>query len=631
MPDLNLPKPGDRTDWAPKLLAAIETVNTDLDARPSVLSVEAAIEAANADASAAARGDKLLRKSAVAFTPAGWSKKGKGIAPIAALASTTGYKSGAEIALNPQWTQALTGNTMSGATLGLIGSGGALPTGWKDFQANAKKTILRSGSGVVQWRANNLWNGTWGGIYSDQTYTTATVIGVDLGISDVPPDVQVQGIFAWRNAATGVVSAAVGRADNTAAPFTSAMPLTRISVELAAPAEPSQLLILFSPLTDDATAAANVTPTFHVGNIATAAVSEIGNRPEHIPPYVPAGTYPAADAVIAITDGDYALIAVTTDRMFIPMSLTVTGGSLSLASVLGGVGRYLYIYLVPHADYSPDDLAAFLPLVLRSGLATPGGATHSRGIMHLSALVMGKRSSAFVSGVNGGSNERSAQLATGARHGRFEVHKGERDPDDGPGQNRGELSYWRVFPHRQVFGWAGWIKVESMPWHADNTGQEKYCLLLQLRYASNGTDPGVSPEVALEAVGIDEAGKYLLRLLTRSGEAIANKPVPAVNRFTEKRDLGWVYVGIEVMPDPAGQGYVKMYVNDTGKKNGHRLVVDSGPTAIGYSNTLGFRIRQGAYANNWDTARIVEHESTEFSLGLDVLSRVSFPPVRMAA
>lgn len=598
-----------------------------------------------ATAEAKVRGKTLLAKSALAYTPNGWSRKDKGVSPIAALASTTGYLTSPVLLLNRAFTQSLAANTMSGGTVGSLESGGAgvLPLGWSEFQPNAKKTITEVGSGVLEIKLLNVWSGTYGGVYaSGQSYTAGQTIGVDLAIYDVPPTTQIQVLFAWRRISDGTITNTVGQTGanggDTAAPFVSSMPKTRISVELAAPAAASNLLIMVSPVVGDSTT--GVQPRLRIEKIGVVSPFEIGSRPELIPPFLPAGTYPASDAVVSLPNGDYALVAVTADGMFIPKSVTVSNGvsggngSLSLQTAIGGVGRYSHLYLVPSEDYRPEDLAAFLPLSTRSGLATqprksPDEVLHSRGIMHLSALAMGKRSSTYVSGVNGGSLDRAVQIATGARRARFEVHLGERDPDDGPGQNRAELSHWQVYPHGQAFGWAGWINFESLPWDTSgNPDQEKYCLVLQFRYAAS-PDPGASPEVALEGLGVDQAGKFRMRLLTRSGTAAVDPKPPVVNRYDAIHPLGWEYVGLSVLEDPAGNGSCQMWINPTGKKNGHQLVVDSGPIALGYANSTGFRVRQGAYANNWDMTRIIEHESTEFGLGLDVLSRVMQPPPRL--
>ena len=565
------------------------------------------------------RGTELFKKSRLAYTKGSWYYKGIEIGSTAAVASTSNQSTNNaslfenRIRLNPEYTNRIANANMSGASLGVVGSGGSFPTDWVNLGNGIPKTMVSIGTGRIAWTVPPQPGLEYGGVRVPLNLAVNGVISFRATMSNVPPSaLMFLRVRWWRpgGTITTFINRAVTSNDPVGIRFEGRVP----------PGPTSDSTLVFEFQSDSVLSGGNL--GFEIRDLMLTYGSETGdmNQPEWN-----ASSVPSRDTSLKLPTGNYMALARTDKGVRGERVVSLTG-TVDLRFAFG-ISTINDLFIIPENDWDPRFSKMLEEPKFQSAMDSPDQSSRL-----LSYLATGQIS-------NGGEGTRAAsplygmQVSTNiAKTFTCEIMPGDTSPyDTTTGMERSEIKPNAYGTYGETIGYGEWIKIDELPW----MDSARFIILAQLRYVygGSGDDPGVSPEFSLKARPTpDNPVEWFLEVTTRSGLAAGTLAQrPEVKRLLNYRmPLGkWVYISAEVRPSPTGTGICRVWVNKTGVNGDQIQVVNVTNIPIGYTDCSSTHLGIGAYSTKWNARRIVRHHRLDFGTSIKAQSMVTNPPPRV--
>lgn len=574
----------------------------------------------------------LARESETYFEGGQWGSYGAVTGDAVVLTASPGSNvSGGVLSINPAYTQELPNADFSGATPGVIGSGGASPTGWGRHQTSAGATI-ETGTGDGSFVFTTGFDGVSGTGYftaNDLAVTEEMILTFTAGVICTDASKQASLVVAWRNTATGVLDFIAGGGVNQT-PATSYDPGShRVSVVIPVPAAPSRLT--FWVRGDTGVSYTGVSATVTLREVVLVKRATLGSSKLALLP-TRRTTQPSRNTTLRLPPGNYYLLGVSPIAPAIGIPFRNEGTTITVGAILGG-GCYQFsrFYIIRPERYKSEYLANTLSPRWVSPVYTQLGATLNRTSPALTSMVL-DRPLDLVGRYTSAANGRwAAQVAANIFNAvRFEVRAGDIGPGDiGTTKERAEMTTNQTFDYGVPFSWGAWVKVDQL----DPTVGPRIIIISQCRYVTT-PDPGSNPEFTMGMYRNTDPNLWGLqfRYLT-TPRAVADAAPPSGTTWPIWTfPLGeWVYISYRVTLGASGR--VEAWVNRTGAPAAHEKIVDYTGT-LGYTDIDRFRPLFGIYdggASGADTPRRNAFQCVQFGPGVNAEELAAFPPPRMVA
>jgi hypothetical protein len=602
-------------------VVALNTLTTS--GRLSEAAIAAAIESAtatkadSADVYTKADSDEQYSRSLLTltekatlsadFVAADYRYEGRRVSPRVALLTPPEALSadGSAVLCRSTATNLQPGFPITTGTVGVIGSGGALPTGWSHGSAPVVKEILEITEDSITVKLSPPASQTDYGSIRLPAFVAGAAVNVSMDI-EITNQVAGSSIISmnpgWWDGSVGTDQIRVYYSDDSP---------RRVTFRLPDPGGSKQIRLVFT-----SEEASDQDPIVKISRVTVVAESEAGTDPTKQPPYFPTSTLAAANVVLDVAAGEYVLVA-DTDNGVRRARVTVASGGLSLNAALNGYFTVSACWVIPVDSYDERDCDA---ISLKDWESVRSLSSTASPFM--AALATRRVSALPLDSARVGNAKRGIGVSR-TRPGRylFDVRPGEVASGDGVTQERAEITSSQPVPLNANVDVAFGVVIHEFP----ESPTSDYSLICQYRYTNNasGDSSGLSPEFSIVVKPKTATTATLdVRCRTDGGVAVlAGDGTPAgivtTTPVSTEVNLGQKYdLYARIVFSDTGGGSLAFYLDG--------VQIYSGAVAVGYDRDTGPTFRFGSYSNDMDARRLIEFRQPEFGTA-DLSDRITRP------